>query len=265
MDAQSSAKVNSRKRRKEAPGPNGATEEDGIPSKVQRCAVGLRQPAPFSDEIEVDFSKPYVRVTMEEACRGTPCERPVRVYADGIFDLFHSGHARALMQAKNLFPNTYLIVGVCSDELTHNFKGFTVMNENERYDAVQHCRYVDEVVRNAPWTLTPEFLAEHRIDFVAHDDIPYSSAGSDDVYKHIKDAGMFAPTQRTEVKRVCAEGGREEHRPHPEVGGEVPRVHWKFPGNVWSRRSTEAHAEGGKRSDAAGHQSQAEPQQQPYS
>ncbi|KAL6052829.1 hypothetical protein STEG23_013504 [Scotinomys teguina] len=159
---------------------------------------GLRQPAPFSDEIEVDFSKPYIRVTMEEACRGTPCERPVRVYADGIFDLFHSGHARALMQAKNLFPNTYLIVGVCSDELTHNFKGFTVMNENERYDAVQHCRYVDEVVRNAPWTLTPEFLAEHRIDFVAHDDIPYSSAGSDDVYKHIKEAGMFAPTQRTE-------------------------------------------------------------------
>lgn len=35
---------------------------------------GLRQPAPFSDEIEVDFSKPYVRVTMEEASRGTPCK-----------------------------------------------------------------------------------------------------------------------------------------------------------------------------------------------
>uniref|UniRef100_A0A8C8YZL6 choline-phosphate cytidylyltransferase n=1 Tax=Prolemur simus TaxID=1328070 RepID=A0A8C8YZL6_PROSS len=187
MDAHSSAKINARKRRKEAPGPNGATEEDGIPSKVQRYGVGLRQPAPFSDEIEVDLSKPYVRVTMEEARKGTPCERPVRVYADGIFDLFHSGHARALMQAKNLFPNTYLIVGVCSDELTHNFKGFTVMNENERYDAVQHCRYVDEVVRNAPWTLTPEFLAEHRVRNWASDTWPSFPL-----------LGMFAPTQRTE-------------------------------------------------------------------
>uniref|UniRef100_A0A4W5PGQ4 choline-phosphate cytidylyltransferase n=1 Tax=Hucho hucho TaxID=62062 RepID=A0A4W5PGQ4_9TELE len=194
MEAHSSSL--SRKRRRD--GSKGEAEEVERPGKVPRSTVGLKDPASFADELESAEDTPYLRVSMEEAKRGTPFHRPVRVYADGIFDVFHSGHARALMQAKGLFPNTHLIVGVCSDDLTHKFKGFTVMNEDERYDAVSHCRYVDEVVRNAPWTLTPEFLTKHRIDFVAHDDIPYTSAGQDDVYKHIKEAGMFAPTQRTE-------------------------------------------------------------------
>lgn len=158
----------------------------------------LREPAIFAKKSGSASDTPQDKVTLAQARRGTPAHRPVRVYADGIFDLFHSGHARALMQAKNLFPNTYLIVGVCSDALTHQCKGYTVMTEDERYEALIHCRYVDEVVRDAPWTITPEFLKKHRIDFVAHDDIPYTSAGSDDVYKHIKEAGMFVATQRTE-------------------------------------------------------------------
>ncbi|XP_017583898.1 PREDICTED: choline-phosphate cytidylyltransferase B isoform X2 [Corvus brachyrhynchos] len=158
----------------------------------------LTAPAPFADETSCQCQAPHEKLTIAQARLGTPADRPVRVYADGIFDLFHAGHARALMQAKTLFPNSYLLVGVCSDDLTHKFKGFTVMNETERYEALRHCRYVDEVIRDAPWTLTPEFLEKHKIDFVAHDDIPYSSAGSDDVYKHIKEAGMFVPTQRTE-------------------------------------------------------------------
>lgn len=37
------------------------------------------------------------------------------------------------------------------------------MTDLERYDAVRHCRYVDEVVRDAPWELDDEFIRKHKV------------------------------------------------------------------------------------------------------
>lgn len=127
-----------------------------------------------------------------------PQDRPIRIYADGVFDLLHLGHMRQLEQAKKSFPNVELVCGIPSDKETHKRKGLTVLTDKQRCETLRHCRWVDEVVPDAPWCVTTEFLAEHNIDYVAHDDLPYASADSDDIYKPIKEKGMFLTTQRTE-------------------------------------------------------------------
>lgn len=127
-----------------------------------------------------------------------PEGRPIRVYADGVFDLFHLGHMKQLEQAKKAFDNVELVCGIPSDVETHKRKGLTVLTDKQRCETLKQCKWVDEVIPNAPWCVTPEFLQEHKIDYVAHDDLPYASADSDDIYKPIKEEGKFLTTQRTE-------------------------------------------------------------------
>lgn len=127
-----------------------------------------------------------------------PTDRPVRIYADGVFDLFHLGHMRQLEQSKKALPNAELIVGVPSDFETHKRKGLTVLSDYQRCETLKHCKWVDEVIADAPWCVTQDFLTKHRIDYVAHDDLPYASADSDDIYKPMKEKGMFLVTQRTD-------------------------------------------------------------------
>lgn len=177
------------------------TEDPSSQQDIQHEDHLISKMAPFSDDpIAVDLRNRCIydfknRITKETA---ETANRPVRIYSDGIYDMFHPGHARQLKQAKEAFHNVHLMVGVVNDELTRKNKGPTVVPEKWRYEKVRHCRYVDEVVKNAPWVLKEDFLIENKIDFVAHDDIPYKSEGHEDVYKHIKELGMFVTTRRME-------------------------------------------------------------------
>lgn len=126
-----------------------------------------------------------------------PEGRPVVIYADGVYDLFHYGHALQLRQAKLSFPSVQLLVGVCSDELVRQHKANTLMTHAERCEAIRNCKWADGVIPEAPWIITSEFLAQHHIDYVAHDENPYAAPGHHDVYTLVKAQGKFLPTRRT--------------------------------------------------------------------
>ncbi len=92
----------------------------------------------------------------------------INVYVDMIGDLFHAGHVRFLGKARSMGDR--LIVGVSSDEIAESYKRTPILTLGERAEVVAGCRYVDEVIADAPAPLTEEFLREHAIDLVVHGD-----------------------------------------------------------------------------------------------
>jgi cytidyltransferase-like protein len=111
-----------------------------------------------------------------------------RVYVDMVGDLFHMGHVALLKAAREV--GDWLIVGVLSDEVATSYKRRPIMNLAERVAVVKACRYVDEVLPNAPYIVTTEFLDEHDISLVVHgDDI--SPATLEEVFGPVSAAGRL--------------------------------------------------------------------------
>jgi choline-phosphate cytidylyltransferase len=91
----------------------------------------------------------------------------VNVYCDGIFDLCHIGHKEQFRKAMVVTNGNRLLVGVCNDKDSSGYKRPPVMNENERYAVVGACKYVSEVIRDAPLISTAEFIQKHKIHLYA--------------------------------------------------------------------------------------------------
>ncbi|KAJ7222501.1 cholinephosphate cytidylyltransferase [Mycena pura] len=193
-----------------SPSTPGAEESPARPAKKDAAgnpvflAARLQEPAPAAVSavafnpaaLTAEDIQAFVRKAIDgEAGRmykinPPPVGRPARIYADG-------AHALQLRQAKLSFPSVYLLVGVNSDEQIREHKSRGIMTHAERLEAVRHCRWVDEVVAEAPWIMDQAFLDKYQIDYVAHDEVPYAAVGHADVYELCKSQGKFIPTQRT--------------------------------------------------------------------
>uniref|UniRef100_A0A453HPH1 ethanolamine-phosphate cytidylyltransferase n=1 Tax=Aegilops tauschii subsp. strangulata TaxID=200361 RepID=A0A453HPH1_AEGTS len=126
--------------------------------------------------------------------------RPVRVYMDGCFDMMHYGHCNALRQARALGDE--LVVGVVSDdEITAN-KGPPVTPLHERMKMVRAVKWVDDVIPDAPYAITEDFMNklfnEYNIDYIIHGDDPCLLPDGTDAYALAKKAGRYKQIKRTE-------------------------------------------------------------------
>lgn len=67
-----------------------------------------------------------------------------------------------------------------------------------RYAAVAACKWVDEVVPNAPYNTTVEILDKYNVDFCVHGDDITTMADGTDCYQAVKDAGRYRECKRTQ-------------------------------------------------------------------
>lgn len=93
----------------------------------------------------------------------------LKIYCDGIFDLFHMGHLNHLKKIKEYWKQPiYLIVGLINDKESTNYKRKPLLNENQRKKILESCIYVDEVIITDMLEITKDFLIEKDIDYVVH-------------------------------------------------------------------------------------------------
>lgn len=92
----------------------------------------------------------------------------VRAYIGGTFDLFHYGHVKLLKAAKEAFG--YVVVGLNRDEFVERFKRRPIMTMHERWNALDGCRWVDEVIVNVGDEDSRPAILTAKADFVVHGD-----------------------------------------------------------------------------------------------
>ncbi len=130
----------------------------------------------------------------------------VRVYADMVADLFHYGHMQFLKKARAL--GDYLLAGICADDVLGPYKRRPILTMEERVASVAGCRYVDEVLPNAPLMVDRAWIEKYSIDLVVHGD-DFSQEQQEYYYKVPIEMGIFrivAYTQgisTSEIIRRC--------------------------------------------------------------
>ncbi|PAA89138.1 hypothetical protein BOX15_Mlig009432g1 [Macrostomum lignano] len=142
-------------------------------------------------------------------------------YVCGSFDLFHVGHVAFLEKCYAMA--TYIIVGVHSDSVVNSYRGanYPIMTVFERVLSVLSCRYVANVVIDAPYCVTEELIKQFKVDLVISGSRTAVSASTDgsDPFGQAKRLGVYREvdsgtdmTAYTVIERIIANRIKFEER-----------------------------------------------------
>ena len=112
-----------------------------------------------------------------------------------VADLFHYGHVNFLRQASEF--GDHLVVGIHSDETVMSYKRRPIMTMEERIQSVAGCRYVDEVLADAPLSIPRKWIEQHNIDLILHGD-DFSPELVDLCYAVPREMGIFKTVKYSE-------------------------------------------------------------------
>jgi len=143
------------------------------------------------------------------------------VYCDGIFDLCHIGHKNLFRRASKL--GSHVKVGVIGDADANSYKRPPVMTAAEREREVRGCKGVSQIIQNAPFLVSAEFIAKHRLDVVCAGEEYFErfpNPDDDPYYRDARRLGIAVPMPRSWemsttdlIQRIQARGKDQKKSP----------------------------------------------------
>jgi ethanolamine-phosphate cytidylyltransferase len=167
-----------------------STSTEGTPIKEMK-SVASRENLSRYEEIEdsnFEYRKTDFLTTMNVIRLFGASVKPPKptdrvVYVAGAWDMFHGAHVHLLEMARQF--GDYLIVGVHNDGIINSHIGmnYPIMNMQERALSVIGCKFVDDVLIDAPYVITPTMLASLKITAVVRGSMQSDAERSDPIDK----------------------------------------------------------------------------------
>ena len=126
----------------------------------------INDPIFLKDQASV-FSEIYFRTFQaKEIPYEQKINSPITGYTEGPFDLFHTGHLELFRKAKIFYDK--LVVGVYNDMTVRSYKRAPIIPYEDRLEMEKACKYVDDVIENAPLKTSLAFMAANKLDYCIH-------------------------------------------------------------------------------------------------